>query len=235
MSKVTRAIILAAGLGTRLKSLTQNQPKALMLVAGEPAIVHVIRRLVAQGIHDIAINAHHHAAQLQTYLGNGQGLNARFYYSHEPTLLNSGGGVRTALDLLPDSGLVAVHNADIICDIDIQSLAALIPDYGCALALVENPKHHPEGDFTLESKLIKAKTQQNIEGNLTFSGVSLWHDEALLPYPSQQSFSLLEPIHQNIQQQHCHGLRHQGTWFDIGRHRDLVQVNRLLSSRTAQG
>jgi len=225
MSEVTRAIILAAGLGTRLKSLTHNKPKALMSIAGQPAIVHVIRQLVAQGIHDIAINTHHHAAQLRHDLGDGSRYNARFYFSHEKHLLNSGGGVRTALDLLPGSGLFAVHNADILASIPIQNLAQICPKAGCALALVSNPKHNSAGDFSLRRNQVLL----HHENKHTFSGVSVWHEDALQPYQTQHSFSLIEPIKKNIKAQQCTGILHQGQWFDIGRHRDLVQANRLFT------
>ncbi len=225
MSNVTRAVILAAGLGSRLKSLTHHQPKALMQLAGEPIIVHVIRQLVAQGIHDISINIHHHATQLRHYLGNGEQYHARLYFSHEKTLLNSGGGVRTALNLLPGAGLVAVHNADILSTIPLQQLARLCSNhYHSALALVSNPKHHPQGDFSLQHHQLGYKHHKH-----TFAGVSVWHDHVLQAYPSDKAFSLIKPIQAQIQAQQCTGLIHRGPWFDIGRHRDLVQANRWLS------
>jgi len=226
MFKVTRAIILAAGLGTRLKSLTQHQPKAMMLIAGEPAIAHVIRHLVSQGIHDIAINLHHHAEQIQQYLGNGDRYHARLYYSHEPKLLNSGGGVRTAMDLLPQGQLLAVHNADILAPIPLTKLAQICPQDGCALALVANPKHNLQGDFALAHQHISSSASTSKH---TFSGVSVWHTNALLHQPMHTPFSLLTAINKCIQQQQCAGLLHQNQWFDIGRHRDLIQANRLFS------
>ncbi|MDX8395123.1 MAG: sugar phosphate nucleotidyltransferase, partial [Mariprofundaceae bacterium] len=148
---VDRAVILAAGLGTRLKWLTENKPKALMKVAGEPAIVHVIRRLVAQGIRDITINTHHHADLLMDYLQNGSKFGVNIYFSQESELLNSGGGVRTAMDKLPGDGLVAVCNADVLTDVDVQMLARMCPNKGCSIALVPNPKHHLKGDFVLQA------------------------------------------------------------------------------------
>jgi MurNAc alpha-1-phosphate uridylyltransferase len=223
MNEITQAVILAAGVGSRLKSFTQDKPKALMPIAGEPAIVRVIQRLVASGIHDIAINLHHHAEQIQQTLGHGSHLNARLYYSYENTLLDSGGGVRTAMDLLPsDDGLI-VHNCDIMSDIDFSSLAHLCPRKGCALALVRNPYHNPEGDFSLDGKHVRAKSKHNF----TFSGVSAWDRDVLLTYSSHQPFSLIQPIQQAISEQQCFGDLHQGYWFDIGRPHDWVQASRF--------
>jgi len=222
MSNVTQAVILAAGVGSRLKSLTQHTPKALMPIAGEAAIERVVRQLVGQGIHDIAINIHHHAGQIRQHLGDGSRYNARFYYSHEQKLLDSGGGVRTAMDLLPHEGLIAVHNADILTAIPLQPLAALCPHQGCALALVPNPKHHSQGDFGFQNHQITFNTT----AKHTFSGVSVWHPAALLSYESEVSFSLVASMKKLIQQQRCAGLMHMDAWFDIGRHRDLIQANR---------
>ena len=222
---MNRAIILAAGKGTRLKSLTQSTPKALMSIAGEPAIHHVIRQLVGQGIHEIAINTHHHAQQLPEYLGDGSRFNANLYYSHEPSLLNSGGGVRTALDLLPGDGPIVVHNADIMAHINLQSLATLCPEDGCAIALVPNPKHNKKGDFALERHKVQTEGTQTY----TFSGVSVWGAKTLFAYPSQKNFPLTQPIRDLMRQQRCLGSIYHGQWFDIGRHRDLIQANRLFN------
>ncbi len=221
--EVSRAVILAAGLGTRLKTYTEHKPKALMSVADELAIIRVIRQLVAQGIHDIAINVHHFAEQIQTSLGNGAHLNANLYYSVEPSLLGSGGGVRTALDLLPGGEGVVVHNVDILSNIDIEQLVHICPKGGCALALVPNPKHNPEGDFTLQGSTVGQKNKQNF----TFSGVSLWDESVLRAYPAKQTFSLVEPIQAQIKSGRCSGYVHRGHWFDIGRPHDLVQANRF--------
>jgi len=226
MNILNRAVILAAGKGTRLKSLTQDKPKALMPISGEPAITHVIRRLVGQGIHDIAINIHHHAEQLRLYLGTGSKFNANLYYSFEPELLNSGGGIRTAMTLLPGGGPIAVHNADILTQVRLQDLANLCPDDGCALALVPNPNHNHKGDFSLHHQQVATKDKHTY----TFSGVSVWGEQTLMNYPTLESFPLKQPIDSLIQQQRCFGTVYRGHWFDIGRHRDLIQANRFLNN-----
>jgi N-acetyl-alpha-D-muramate 1-phosphate uridylyltransferase len=222
MRWVERAVILAAGLGTRLKWLTQEIPKALMPVAGTPVIVHVIRSLATQGIRDIAINVHHHSDALMQALGDGSRLGVRLYYSPERRLLDSGGGVRTALDRLPGEGLVAVHNADVLCRIDVQRLAELCPNGGAALGLVPNPAHHPRGDFALHDGLVELAG----EARFTFSGVSLWDAEALEIYAAGEKFPLTEPIRRLIAETRCAGMLDRGPWFDIGRPADLMRAKR---------
>jgi MurNAc alpha-1-phosphate uridylyltransferase len=227
MKRVERAVILAAGLGTRLKWLTNQRPKALMRVAGEPAIGHVIRRLVAQGIREIAVNAHHHADQLVGYLGDGPRFGCRIIISRESELLDSGGGVKQALSKLPGSGPVVVHNCDVLAEIDVHRLAAMVPDGGCSIALVENPPHHPDGDFVLDGSDVTF----NGENRFTFSGISVWDESAFDSYESGSIFSLVQPIRELIGQGKCSGLLHRGDWFDIGRPLDLIRANRVMGGR----
>jgi len=225
MNEVNRAVILAAGLGTRLKWLTSDRPKAMMAIYDEPAIVHVIRALAGQGIHDIVINVHHHAEKLIDFLDDGSKFGVRLYYSREKELLDSGGGVRKAMDLLPGHGLVAVHNADVMADIDLQALANRVPPAGGALALVANPIYHSGGDFGLEAGMIT----DHAYPKYTYSGVSVWDAKSFADLCSGDVFSLTKPMRQLMEKNKLHGLLHQGMWFDIGRPRDLMQA-RLAAS-----
>lgn len=222
---IERAVVLAAGLGTRLKWLTDSRPKALMRVAGEPVIAHVIRSLVVQGVSDIAVNAHHHADALIDYLGDGCRFGCRIRISYEPQLLDSGGGVKQALNFLPGDGPVAVCNADVLTDLRLERLNAVLPDYGCAIGLVPNPPHHPHGDFALNGHCVHAEGQPRH----TFSGISLWHASNFDGYDEGAIFSLVEPMRSLIAEGRCAGVRHDGQWFDIGRPTDLMYANRTFA------
>jgi MurNAc alpha-1-phosphate uridylyltransferase len=200
-----------------------------MQVAGEPAIVHVIRKLAAYGIRDIAVNLHHHAEVLQQALGEGSRWGVRLYYSREESLLDSGGGVRMALQVLPGSGPVLVHNGDIISDIELGRLAHILPSGGCALAMVQNQAEHPGGDFSLQTGLVSAVGQPRY----TFSGVSLWQEEMLMPLAVGQAYSLVHPMRVLMRQGRCAGFLHCGHWFDIGRPRSLIQANHFCASPEA--
>lgn len=225
MKQPDRAVILAAGLGTRLKWLTRHRPKAMMDLGGEAAIVYVIRRLAAQGIHDIAINVHHHAGKLMAALGDGSGFGVRLYYSREEQLLDSGGGVRKALELLPGHGAFVVHNADIVTDIDLQRLAGRLPEGGATLALVPNPAHHPDGDFGMTAGMVS----RDRSPGFTYSGVSVWDERGFDGYRSGDAFSLTGPMQQLIEQKRLAALLHRGAWFDIGRPRDLIRARDFLA------
>ncbi|MDX8396802.1 MAG: nucleotidyltransferase family protein [Mariprofundaceae bacterium] len=223
---VDRAVILAAGLGTRLKWMTKNSPKALMQVQGDASIVHVIQQLVRQGIRTIVVNTHHHAELLMEYLGDGSKWGVNLIFSQEYKLLNSGGGVRTALQKLSGQGLVLVHNSDVIADVDVQALARSCPESGCSLALVENPVHHRTGDFSIQDGFVCLHG----DPRYTFSGVSVWHEEVFADYALNADFSLLKPMRQMMEEKKCAGLLHRGQWFDIGRPKDVMRANRYWRS-----
>ena len=123
-----QAMLFAAGLGTRLKPLTDTMPKALVRVGGQPLIWHVIMKLKAAGCERIVVNVHHFADQIVDYLqANGHfGLDIRI--SDETSgLLETGGGIKKALPLFDPSEPILIHNVDILSNLDLTSLPTDTP------------------------------------------------------------------------------------------------------------
>ena len=120
-----KAMIVAAGLGTRLKPLTDTLPKALVQVGDAPLLEHVIRRLIAVGCDEIIINIHHFPEQIIRFVEEKDHFGIRIHFSDErDALLETGGGIRKARELLDDGEPFLVHNVDIISNLDIASLYA---------------------------------------------------------------------------------------------------------------
>ncbi len=121
-----KALVFAAGLGTRLRPFTCNHPKALVEVAGKPMLRHVIDRLTQAGVDQIIVNVHHFADQIIEYLRKEQPtIPARIYISDETDhLLDTGGGIHKARRWLDDGEPFIVHNADILCNCDLESMMA---------------------------------------------------------------------------------------------------------------
>lgn len=118
-----KAFLLAAGLGTRLRPLTQNLPKPLLPLEGVPLIFFPLAQLQAQGIEEIGINLHHCAEQIPAVLGDGASRGLRIRYFFEETLLGTGGALRNAKSFLAEAPFL-LWNADTILDLDIASLTA---------------------------------------------------------------------------------------------------------------
>ena len=136
-----QAMIFAAGLGTRLKPLTDTMPKALVRVGEKPLLLHVIDRLKAAGVERIVVNVHHFADQIIDYLkANGNfGLDIRVSDEREQ-LLETGGGIKKARHLFDPDSPILIHNVDIFSNADLEDLLAPAPQNGNAATLLVSPR-----------------------------------------------------------------------------------------------
>lgn len=149
-----KALIFAAGLGERMRPLTDSTPKPLLRVAGKPLIVWHLEKLAAMGIRDVVVNTSWLAEQFPQTLGDGGDFGVRLHYSYEgPTPLETGGGMHHALAMLrdedgaADAPFIAV-NGDIWTDYDFARLPRA-PQGDAHLVLIDNPEHNAKGDFSL--------------------------------------------------------------------------------------
>ncbi|MBQ8224419.1 MAG: nucleotidyltransferase family protein [Bacteroides sp.] len=118
-----RAMIFAAGLGTRLKPLTEHMPKAMVEVAGTPMLERVIRRLMSFGCTDITVNVHHFGQQIIDFLHAKGNFGIDIHISDERgELLDTGGGIKKARPFLESNEPFLVHNADILSEVDLHTL-----------------------------------------------------------------------------------------------------------------
>ena len=134
-------MILAAGLGTRLRPLTDHTPKALITVAGVPMLERVARRLVAAGVDRLIINVHHHADQVVDFVGRRSGFGVDVRISHEPDgPLETGGGLRHARPHFR-GGPFLLHNVDVITDVDLRAMLRAHEEAGAlaTLAVQDRP------------------------------------------------------------------------------------------------
>lgn len=135
-----QAMIFAAGLGTRLKPLTDTMPKALVCVAGRPLLEHTVMRLKAAGVQRIVVNVHHFASQITDFLAAKANFGMDIRVSDETAaLLDTGGGIKAAAPLFDVSSPILIHNVDILSNVDLSAFyAAGVAD--AATLLVSNRK-----------------------------------------------------------------------------------------------
>lgn len=229
MTPVT-AMILAAGRGERLRPLTDRTPKPLIDVGGRPLIEHHLERLAAAGVERAVINLAHLGERIRTHLGDGGRWGLSIEYSVEgdraETALETAGGVRHALDHLSSTFLLV--NGDVLSDIDYQALlrrAKAMPEHCLAhLVLVDNPPHHPEGDFGLEAG---GRLVPDGDGRRTYSGIGLYR---------RAMFAELEPgrralgplLREAIAAGRVCGEHHAGDWLDVGTQERLAEARRRM-------
>jgi len=207
---VTRvAMVLAAGRGERLRPLTDALPKPLVPVSGKPLIEHHLERLARSGFERVVINTSWLGEMVPAALGDGSRFGLALEYSHEtPTVLETGGGIRQALDRLGDPFVVV--NGDVWCDFDPASLALGADDLA-TLLLVDNPDHNPRGDFHLEGHRVRLRG----DPRLTFSGIGLYR-RALFEGHAPGRFPLKPLLVEAMDAGRVGGLRHSGEWCDVG-------------------
>lgn len=132
-----KAFIFAAGLGTRLKPITDTMPKALVPVAGKPLLEHVITKLIGQGFNEIIINIHHFPDQIISFLKAKNNFGIRIEISDErEALLDTGGAIRKAAWFFDDGKPYLVHNMDILSNADLHALYNEHVHSGCLATLV---------------------------------------------------------------------------------------------------
>lgn len=230
-----KAMILAAGLGKRMRPLTLHTPKPLLTAGGKTLIAHHLERLSAAGFKDIVINTAHLGEQIETALGNGKDFGVRIQYSPEQEALETAGGIINALPLLGEQPFLIV-NGDVWCDFPFQDAPAvgtmLDKTHLAHLILVNNPAHHPAGDFIIAAqeslhglpKLVKAGKAPAY----TYSGISVLHPALFATsQPGKQALGPL--LRAAIANGTVSGDYYPGLWFDIGTPERLTALDQLLS------
>jgi MurNAc alpha-1-phosphate uridylyltransferase len=218
-----KAMILAAGKGERLRPLTLHTPKPLVRAAGVPLIEYHLRALKAAGFIDVVINHAWLGQQIEDYLGDGQRLGLNIAYSPEGEPLETGGGIFRALPLLGEEPFLVV-NGDIWTDCDFAPLKA--PIKGLAhLVLVDNPLHHPTGDFALVGGEVRDDASLS---RLTYSGIAVLHPQ-LFAGCSAGAFKLAPLLREAMGKGQVTGEHFTGRWVDVGTHERLAEVEQILA------
>lgn len=221
-----KAMILAAGRGERMRPLTLTTPKPLLQVNGRCLIEYHLAALARAGIREVIINHSWLGQQIVDYLGDGSRYDVAITYSDEGEApLETAGGIYHALPLIGDAPFL-VLNADIWTEYDFTYLPGEI--HGLAyLVLVDNPPHHPEGDFALDSHILKNEGQR-----LTYSGIGIYHPD-LFRGLAEGPQPLAPLLRKAIARGEVGGEHYRGRWWDIGTPQRLQQLDAML--RQEQG
>jgi len=224
------AMILAAGRGERMRPLTDRLPKSLLEAGGKPLIVRHIEKLAAAGFARVIINHAHLGALIEAALGDGRRYGVEIAYSAERAPLDTAGGIAYALPLLGPAPF-AVVNADVFSDYDYAQLAGAVSRLEqqgtlAHLVLVDNPGHHPQGDFALKGGQVALEGTQ-----LTFSGIAAYRNEMFAGIARGAKAKLAPLLRETIAAQRVSGEHYCGRWRDIGTPERLTELERELATR----
>ena len=227
-----KALIFAAGLGERMRPLTDATPKPLLPAGGKPLITWHLERLAAAGITEVVVNISWLSEQFPAALGDGRRWGLSIHYSHEGDVpLETGGGMWHARGVLGNDPFIAI-NGDVWTDYEFSQLPAQPPG-DAHLVLVDNPAHNPAGDFALASDGI---VRNDGAGKLTFAGIgvyraSLFDDwrRVIGDTPGARAepprFRLAPLLRAAIAEGQVTGEHHRGRWTDVGTPARLAELD----------
>lgn len=235
ISRIDKAMVLAAGLGTRMAPASGNLPKPLVRLGDKALIDRVLDRIVAAGIGTVVVNVHHKADQVEAHL-NGRKKPKIVFSDERERLLDTGGGVKKALPLLGKGGFL-VHNSDSVWIEGIGSnLTRLIEAWDpermdCLMLLALSSAsygYQGRGDFAFDAdgRVRRRKNEQDIVP-FAFTGVSIAHPRLFAKAP-EGVFSMNRVWDQAIEAGRAFGLRMEGIWMHVGTPDALAQAEKAL-------
>jgi MurNAc alpha-1-phosphate uridylyltransferase len=216
-----RAMILAAGRGSRMRPLTDHTHKGLLKVSGTPLIEHHVKKLAAIGVGDVVINVSYLAEQIQAYLGNGEKYGLNIHYSIEDQPLEVGGGIIKALPLLGSEAFIVV-NCDVWSDYPLQSFNGGLRGALGKIILVKNPKHNQKGDFHLNGNQIEL--MNGLDHDFTYAGIAVYHPDLFINFSEAKPQPMLPILEQAIAAGRLTGEFYDGLWSDVGTPERLAEL-----------
>jgi NDP-sugar pyrophosphorylase family protein len=234
-----KAMILAAGYGTRLRPVTYTLPKPIVPLAGRPLMGWAVEALLAAGISDFVVNLHHLPEPIERYLRDRYAGRARFEFSFEPEILGTGGGVRKVRTLLENDSEFFLVNGDTVQFPPYDALRATRNDRDALAALTL--RHPPEGDrFTpvyFDDGAITGFGKGTGEP-LMFSGTHLISNRIFDYLPDKDFSGIVDEVYQPLIErgsERIAGVVDDGLWFDIGTPQRYMTASRTLLDRMVRG
>lgn len=231
-------MMLAAGLGTRLRPLTNDRPKALVEVAGRTMLEITLARLRAFGIRDVIINVHHFAEMVIDYLRANDNFGMHIEVSREATLLDTGGGLKKAAWFLQDSDPFLLHNVDILSNFDLDAMVSAHFEKQALATLAVQKRESSRQLLFDEELLLRGRSSRgdapsfNLEP-LAFAGIHFISSRLLTSMPEDGAFSVIDTyLRLAADGERICGFRDDAAyWRDLGKPESVAQVERDIEGR----
>jgi NDP-sugar pyrophosphorylase family protein len=237
-------MILAAGLGTRLRPLTDDRPKALVTVAGRTLLEMTLARLRAFGVSDVIVNTHHYAEMMRAYLEANHYFGMHIEISYEETLLDTGGGLKNAAHFFSDSSEPFIlHNVDVMSTIDLGLMMRFHVEHDALATLAVQDREtsryllfDEDGRLCgrragLDGKSEIVRRAEQIRA-LAFSGIHIISPRLFAKMREEGEFSIIPAyLHLAAQGEKIAAFRaDEYSWRDLGRPENIVQAEQDIAS-----
>ncbi|GIW53792.1 MAG: hypothetical protein KatS3mg082_0196 [Nitrospiraceae bacterium] len=229
-----KAMILAAGLGTRLRPLTNTIPKPLLPVGGTPLIVWNLLLLKRHGFREVVINLHHLGPMIEQAVGDGDRYGLRISYSREPVILGTGGGIKQVEAFFSGEPFLVV-NGDTLFELDLDALVEFHRRHAAAATLVlrKDPEAERWGlvEVGTEHRIVRITGRGVPDAGPTeprmFAGVHILHPRLLRDVPKGRASSIIDAYVAAIQRgEKVLGYDAEGYWSDVGTPERYAQTER---------
>jgi len=234
------ALVLAAGLGTRLRPLSLLRAKAALPVAGSPLAARVIGWLATHGIRDVVLNLHHRPGTLTRAIGDGSDLGVRVRYSWENPVLGSAGGPRHALPLL-DGSRILIVNGDTLTDLDLDAMLTAHERSGAlvTMALIPNPRPDRYGGVVVDDdRVLGFSVRQPGARNHHFIGVQIAESSVFASLPDNQPAESVRELYPVLMRERPGSVRafvSEASFDDIGTPRAYLATSLAVGAREGAG
>ena len=229
-----RAMILAAGFGTRLKPLTMGLPKPMFPVLNRPLLEHTLNFLSSQGIEDIIVNVHHLPEKIVEYFGDGSDFGVRLQFSREEEILGTAGGLKKAQSFLEKETFI-VLNSDVLADINLDSVLKFHQEKNSCLTLVVRQDDEPDkyspihlADDGRITRFVDASIQHfsTTEKRVMFTGIQIMEPEIFSRIPANKFCGTTEDVFPSMIEEGLpvYGYLHEKYWIDMGTRETYIQA-----------
>jgi mannose-1-phosphate guanylyltransferase len=226
---ISKAFVLGAGLGTRLRPLNESIPKPLIPIFGKPLITFGLDHLIASGITSFVINTHRLADQFTKLFGSGNYLGNRLELVHEPELLETGGGIKNAEPLL-NGGPFLTYSGDILTDVSLGPLIDAHLRCGNDVTLGLRNTGLASAVALRDGRVVDIANRYGIPGTHDFANIAVWNSDIFRRLPPNKKISFIPPLVEWIGANGKIGgvVLDEGQWFNIGSAADYLRVHRTI-------
>lgn len=241
-------MLFCAGLGTRLRPLTNNKPKALVELSGKSLLQWNIEKLKNLGIHDFVINIHHFADEIENYLNEHDNFGVNIKISDErQALLDTGGGLKKARHLLDSGEDILLHNVDIISNLNLQEMISFHEEHKPLASLAvrsrktsrylmfEDESQELTGWTNIKTGELKiSKISSELVSNYGFSGIHIISPKVFDLLPEEDEFSIIDGYLEMAKSHKILCFPHEDSyWFDVGKPENLEAAEKMMIKNKA--
>jgi mannose-1-phosphate guanylyltransferase len=229
VNKITQAFVLGAGLGTRLRPLTDDLPKALIPIFQKPLITFALDHLIGVGVDKVVINTHTRPELFQSFFNRSDYAGHSVTLVHEPELLETGGGIKNAERYLGSDSFIT-YSGDILTDVNLQPLVDEHFRRGNDVTLALRDTGLASDVALRDHRVVDVASRYGIPGNLDFANIAVWNSAIFERIPRQKKISFIPILADWIGKDGKIGglVMNDGKWFNISSRAEYLDVHRTI-------